>query len=550
MRLILRFGLCLLLALPSCRDVVECPAPQTACNGVCVDLASDSVHCGACGATCEGGLTCHDGACVAGCVVDGRFLADGTVEGCSVCDVARSMTALSPRADGASCATGLCIAGACRAGCFIDGVAVEDGAVDATTSCRRCDVATSTTSWTSLADGSACGAGRVCGVGVCTAACFIDGAVVADGTVNPTDACEHCDAATSTTAWVARSEGSACGVGLVCQAGACASGCFIDGAVQLPGAMEAGLCRACVPSISTTTWTPRDDGSACGAGLVCASATCVAACFIDQAIVTAGAVNPQNACEACDPQASTSSWSVRSVGTSCGVGSVCAPSGCVSGCFIAGGVVDAGAVDPTNRCNLCQPDLATTAYSTPPFVTLLRPGSPAAAQGWQVLSQGPATLVDDGGVITLSTTTTGGSTSGMQLLRYALDAGPSFAIRVELEVAAVNTHNQFDAAAAILGRHASFYGDTTDRAQMVFLDSASVGWADDSQSFATPIVDAGTRVYELAVDAGTATFSVDGVPRLTRTNFATNGVIAIGDQTNDLNVDSTLHVRAVSLICQ
>ena len=60
----------------------------------------------------------------------------------------------------------------------------------------------------------------------------------------------------------------------------------------------------------------------------------------------------------------------------------------------------------------------------------------------------------------------------------------------------------------------------------------------------------GTRVYELAVDAGTATFSVDGVPRLTRSNFATNGVIAIGDQTNDPNVDSTLHVRAVSLSCQ
>jgi hypothetical protein len=40
------------------------------------------------------------------------------------------------------------------------------------------------------------------------------------------------------------------------------------------------------------------------------------------------------------------------------------------------------------------------------------------------------------------------------------------------------------------------------------------------------------------------------VARLARGNFTTNGVIALGDQTNDANVDSTLSVRSVSLVCQ
>ena len=45
----------------------ECPAGQTPCDGVCVDLATDMDNCGACGEVCESslvGVACIEGECV------------------------------------------------------------------------------------------------------------------------------------------------------------------------------------------------------------------------------------------------------------------------------------------------------------------------------------------------------------------------------------------------------------------------------------------------------------------------------------------------------
>ena len=85
---------------------------------------------------------------------------------------------------------------------------------------------------------------------------------------------------------------------------------------------------------------------------------------------------------------------------------------------------------------------------------------------------------------------------------------------------------------------------------MIYLDSAAIGWADDTQSAAFTVTDGAYHVYEFAVDAAkVATVSVDGVAKLTRNNFTTNGTIAIGDQTNDPNVDGTVRVKAVERLC-
>jgi hypothetical protein len=42
------------------------PAGQTACNNICVDLATDEANCGACGKTCDVyvGFICSKGRCV------------------------------------------------------------------------------------------------------------------------------------------------------------------------------------------------------------------------------------------------------------------------------------------------------------------------------------------------------------------------------------------------------------------------------------------------------------------------------------------------------
>ena len=82
------------------------------------------------------------------------------------------------------------------------------------------------------------------------------------------------------------------------------------------------------------------------------------------------------------------------------------------------------------------------------------------------------------------------------------------------------------------------------------LDGAAIGWADDTQSAAFSITDGAYHVYELAVDAAkVATVSIDGVAKLTRTDFTTNGTIAIGDQTNEANVDGAVRIKSVERLC-
>lgn len=123
------------------------------------------------------------------------------------------------------------------------------------------------------------------------------------------------------------------------------------------------------------------------------------------------------------------------------------------------------------------------------------------------------------------------------------------AFRVEALVESVSPHNQLDRGAAILGAYTAPFGAGVERGQMVFLDGAAVGWADHSQSAPVAVLNE-YHTYELSIEAGgVARFSVDGVAWLTRSNFAPNGTIALGDQTNDPNVDGAMRIRSVSKVC-
>jgi hypothetical protein len=55
---------CAALLGSACGNAQPCPASLEVCNGNCVDLASDSLHCGACGLTCGGGKVCRASTCV------------------------------------------------------------------------------------------------------------------------------------------------------------------------------------------------------------------------------------------------------------------------------------------------------------------------------------------------------------------------------------------------------------------------------------------------------------------------------------------------------
>lgn len=130
-----------------------CPAGVTQCGKKCVDLASDSQNCGACGLACQAATVCEAGLCVCRA---------GTV----LCGGQCVVTSSDPRhcggcagAGGVVCAPGqVCEAGACQNGCGL-GTSRECGGRCADISrdeanCGGCGVV--------------CAAGRTCHGGICS----------------------------------------------------------------------------------------------------------------------------------------------------------------------------------------------------------------------------------------------------------------------------------------------------------------------------------------------------------------------------------------------
>ena len=101
---------------------------------------------------------------------------------------------------------------------------------------------------------------------------------------------------------------------------------------------------------------------------------CQLPCSVAGKLYAAGTINPDNACQYCDPTQSTSAFSAVPEGLSCTddaldcTNDVCDGQGvcthpAISGCVIAGACVAEGVVNPGNSCQSCQPDRSTTSYS-------------------------------------------------------------------------------------------------------------------------------------------------------------------------------------------
>ncbi|RKH49224.1 hypothetical protein D7Y23_17580 [Corallococcus sp. AB050B] len=313
----------------------------------------------------------------------------------------------------------------------------------------------------------------------------------------------------------------------------------------------------CGDTCVTTATDPAHCGGceqACTATEACEAGACVAVCRIAGQQVESGALNAANACEQCRPELYATEWTPLVDGTACGTGQVCSTGACSSKCFIGGTLHDEGTPNPANACEVCAPATSTTTWSPRESIPLLVGGTDIAAQGWTAYTQAPSTLTYGQDYVRLATSTnSGGRTSGQLLIARpnSVDGTQPFKLRVTMQVESVNTHNQLDSGAAILGTFAPPAGNSTDRSQMIYLDSAAIGWGDDTQSSAFAVTDGAYHVYELAVNTDkVATVSVDGVAKLTRNNFTTNGTIAIGDQTNDPNVDGAVRIKLVEKLCQ
>lgn len=353
-------------------------APVSDC-GPC----ADGVACG------HGASVCTHGTCAAGCYVGGAFYQAGATDptaDCQVCDPSRHLHGFSPKADGTPCpgngnpctqnvcSAGTCShppvaqgtacgtsgqcdgSGHCSQGCTVGGTFYPDGTADPSNPCKACEVGNSTTAWTALAAGTACGTGKICDAShTCSAGCLIGGAFYTPGQNNPTNPCQACTPTVMTNAWsdVAANtacpsdgnpctndvcdgagscshpaaNGAACGSGMVCNGTTCATGCFIGGTYYPSGGTPAGnACSVCVPSTSTTTWTPGPNGVACDDGNLC---TTNDLCSGGQCQGTPISCAPPSQCDepgTCNPATGVCSYAPQPAGTACG-GSSCGGSG-------------------------------------------------------------------------------------------------------------------------------------------------------------------------------------------------------------------------------
>src|SRR5262249_14020684 len=146
----------------------------------------------------------------------------------------------------------------------------------------------------------------------------------------------------------------------VCSAAACQAGCFIAGAFAAAGALNpANACQRCQPATSTTAWTGVGDGTTCGSGRVCANVSCQGGCFIGGTLVAHGAANPAQRCESCQPAIATAAFTPLPDGATCGGGKVCDNDACLAGCFVGGAFAAPNAPNPANACQSCQPATST-----------------------------------------------------------------------------------------------------------------------------------------------------------------------------------------------
>jgi hypothetical protein len=197
--------------------------------------------------------------------------------------------------------------------------------------------------------------------------CIIGGITFADEAANPANGCQICQVAINPRGWTDRARGVPCPDGF-CLKGSCLQGCLIDGGLVPTGGTSNSGCVACLPSMSTTSLTSEPDGTLCeapGLGEVCYAGKCVTGCVVAGVLFPIDSLNPTNPCEACAAAAS-SQWSDVPAGTPCGGFNTCDGKGeCKppKSCAIGGTDYPHGAVSPMDPSLCCSPGLNPMGWS-------------------------------------------------------------------------------------------------------------------------------------------------------------------------------------------
>jgi hypothetical protein len=177
---------------------------------------------------------------------------------------------------------------------------------------------------------------------------------------------------------------------------------------------------------------------------------------------------------------------------------------------------------------------------------LLIGGQPVEAQGWTIERVGSGTVTYGGGMTTLTTT------SNARQLIVLRDAFPSsrWALTITAQVVQSGGCTAGHAAAAFMAGFHAPVGDAADRARMLCAREDGTSWGDGSVSTGVAIDTLGQIKLERTANGIRAIVqSAGGMSTLSSSGFTSNGTIAIGDQTTDAGLDSTIRIALVDLTC-
>jgi cysteine-rich repeat protein len=288
--------------------------------------------------------------------------------------------------------------------CVIAGVTYASGASNPANVCQYCEPAIDPSGWVNRTHGAACtDDGLTCtsdscdGAGHCAhdliTGCMIEGTCVTTGAKAPDNMCQECNPLKSTTGYVPSAVGSHCEddgnleTQDVCDdAETCVheprGHCEIDGQVFDDGSMNPeNACQWCDSRTESQGWSNRAAGSVCADdGLACTTDVCDGAgmcghelfegCLIEGRCIGAGGSPTGVDCMECNPEKSTSAYSVKPQGESCGSENgdegtldVCDENGqCTHApkgqCRIDGKLWPEGASNPMNECEVCSPTVS------------------------------------------------------------------------------------------------------------------------------------------------------------------------------------------------
>ena len=364
-----------------------CQANESACGTYCCDNETQECRNDKCeskstpcveGTSCGSGRVCNDkDSCVDGCYIDGTFYEHGDKNPANKCEscTASHTEAWTPGEVGASCDVGkVCSASlVCDDGCYIGGSQYEPGDKNPSNECQVCDVA-NTSDWSPIASGTECGGGKVCNdAGGCVEGCVIDGVSYPEGMMNTAGVCEVCSPGKNKTGWSHADLGVACDDGSYCDAvHECKSGCWLDGTHYEHGQENpSNKCETCAAA-NQTVWTGTAPvGTSCADKKICdAGFQCVPGCVVGGVFFDGGVTNGSNECEICDPDSSTTGWSSKPAGTTCGTGNVCDADGkCDWGCVVDDVFYEHGKVNEDNECKICDASKAQDGWTNMPQTT-------------------------------------------------------------------------------------------------------------------------------------------------------------------------------------